>query len=176
MTNFRALGIALLTVSDSRSLERDKSGDLLSELAKSAGHNLIDRALIADDRYQLRAQISTWALAPEIEVVITTGGTGFTSRDTTPEALLPLFDKIIDGFGELFRAASFKEIGAATIQSRAIAGIVNGTLIFCLPGSTNACKTGWCMILETQLDARTKPCNFVDLMPRLKAAQNQALP
>lgn len=176
MTNFRALGIALLTASDSRLLEQDKSGNLLSELAKSAGHNLIDRALIADDLYQLRAQISTWILEPKIEVIITTGGTGFTGRDITPEALLPLFDKTIDGFGELFRAVSLKEIGVATIQSRVVAGIANGTLIFCLPGSTNACKTGWCMILKTQLDARTKPCNFVDLMPRLKEKQNQTLP
>lgn len=167
-SDFHALNFALLTISDSRSPEDDNSGKLLAGLIEKSGHRLVKKTLTKDDRYEIRAQISSWVIDPDIEVIITTGGTGFTGRDITPEAVLPLFDKLIDGFGELFRSVSFQEIGAATIQSRALAGIVNGVLVFCLPGSTNACQTAWRMILKTQLDARNKPCNFVDLLPRFK--------
>ncbi len=165
---FRSLGIALATVSDTRGLAEDTSGDLLAARIAAAGHSLSVRRVLKDDRYALRAVVSTWIADPSVAVVITTGGTGFTGRDTTPEALQPLFDKIIDGFGELFRALSFAEIGPSTIQSRALAGLANATLIFCLPGSTSACATAWDRIIAPQLDARTKPCNFVALLPRFR--------
>ncbi len=165
---FSSLNIALLSISDSRSLEDDTSGETLASLITQSGHSLADRLMSKDNRYEIRAKVSAWIANPAVQVIITSGGTGFTGRDTTPEALLPLFDKLVEGFGELFRSLSFQEIGASTIQSRALAGVANGTFIFCLPGSTNACKTAWEMILKTQLDARSKPCNFVDLMPRLK--------
>ncbi len=167
-TEFQPLRIALLTVSDSRTLETDTSGALLAELVTAAGHGVSERALERDDRYQLRARVSAWIAAPAIDVIITTGGTGFTGRDSTPEALGPLFDKHIDGFGELFRQLSFDEIGTSTIQSRALGGLANGTLVFCLPGSSGACRTGWNRILQNQLDSRHRPCNFVELIPRFR--------
>lgn len=162
------LQIAVLTVSDSRTLESDTSGSLLAQMLTHAGHQLAERTLAPDDRYRLRAIVSRWIADPLIDVVLTTGGTGFTGRDSTPEALQPLFDKTIDGFGELFRALSFEEIGTSTIQSRAVGGLANGTLIFALPGSSGACRTGWERILCAQLDIRHKPCNFVELIPRFR--------
>ena len=160
--------MALLTISDTRSIEEDKSGSILEQLAISAGHSVDDRQLVKDDIYKIRSKASQWSANQGIQVIITTGGTGFTGRDSTPEALEPLFDKKIDGFGELFRQISFKEIGSSTIQSRAIAGIANGTLIFSLPGSSNAVKTAWQEILKNQLDINFKPCNFAELIPRFK--------
>ena len=158
---FRPLNVAVLTVSDTRTLENDSSGAYLAGALQDAGHNLARRELLKDDIYQLRAVVSCWIADPDVEVVISTGGTGFTGRDSTPEALLPLFDKTIDGFGELFRQLSFDDIGTATVQSRCIAGLANRTAIFCLPGSTGACELGWQKILLEQLDGRTAPCNFV---------------
>ncbi len=166
MTDFVSLAIAILTVSDSRTLETDTSGQALVDQLTRAGHVLAERALVRDDRYILRATVSRWIADPKIQVVITTGGTGLTGRDITPEALRPLFDKEIEGFGELFRLISYDEIGTSTLQSRALAGLANGTVIFCLPGSTGACRTAWTKILEEQLDRRHKPCNFVELLPR----------
>lgn len=162
-----ALSCAILTVSDTRTLADDTSGDLLAELLQRDGHVLAERAIERDDVYAIRAVVSRWIAAPDVAVVITSGGTGFTGRDTTPEALTPLFDKTIEGFGELFRQISFNEIGSSTIQSRAVAGLANATLIFALPGSTNAVRTGWEKILHNQLNASFKPCNFVELLPRL---------
>lgn len=164
---FRVLGCAVLTVSDTRMEANDTSGDLLVERLTGAGHRLAARALLPDDRYRIRAQVSQWIVAPAVEVVIITGGTGLTGRDGTPEAIVPLLDKVIDGFGELFRTLSFEEIGSATIESRALAGTANGTVIFCVPGSTNACRLAWDRILGEQLDARFRPCNLVSLLPRL---------
>ncbi len=161
-----ALNCSILTISDSRTLKEDTSGALLAELIARDGHRLAERTLVPDSIYEVRATVSRWIADAEINVVITTGGTGFTGRDSTPEALLPLFDKTILGFGELFRQISFDEIGASTIQSRAVAGIANATLIFALPGSSNAVRTGWKKILHNQLDVNFKPCNFVELIPR----------
>lgn len=158
---FVPLNIAVLTVSDSRTFETDTSGDLLEEKLTSAGHNLASREICIDDVYQLRSIVSQWIASEDIQVVLVTGGTGFTSRDTTPEALIPLFDKAVEGFGELFRSVSYQEIGSSTIQSRAVAGMANQTVIFCMPGSPGACTTGWDNILVEQLDARHRPCNFV---------------
>jgi len=163
---FTPLRIAVTTVSDSRTPDNDTSGDLLCDKLQAAGHELAERLICPDDRYQLRALFSRWIAEPDLRVVISTGGTGITGRDTTPEAILPLFDKTIDGFGELFRQLSFQEIGASTVQSRAVAGIANGTLVFCLPGSTGACRTAWDGILNAQLDSRTRPCNFAQLIAR----------
>ena len=163
-----SLSVALLTISDTRSIEEDKSGSILEQLAISAGHSVNDRQLVKDDVYEIRSKTSQWIVNQNIQVIITTGGTGFTGRDSTPEALEPLFDKTIDGFGELFRQISFKEIGSSTIQSRAVAGIANGTLIFSLPGSSNAVETAWQQILKNQLDINFKPCNFAELIPRFK--------
>ena len=160
------LAIAVLTISDSRTLDNDTSGDLLVERLTGDGHLLTHRQLIPDNVYQIRATVSNWIADSTTNVVLTTGGTGFTGRDSTPEALLPLFDKIIEGFGELFRQISYEEIDSSTIQSRAVAGIANATLIFAVPGSTNACATAWDQILHNQLDASFKPCNFADLIPR----------
>ncbi|MFA5494719.1 MAG: molybdenum cofactor biosynthesis protein B [Porticoccaceae bacterium] len=157
---FKPLKIALLTVSDTRTLATDTSGDYLYGAITDAGHQLAVRDIIRDDIYQMRALVSAWIAAPEVEVVITTGGTGFTGRDSTPEALAPLFDKHIEGFGELFRHLSYGDIGTSTVQSRCLAGLANRTAIFCLPGSTGACQLGWEQILEAQLDSRTGPCNF----------------
>ena len=166
MAQVESLGAAVLTISDSRTPAEDTSGDLLCELLSADGHHLVDRALVPDDVYRIRAQVSAWIENPQVSVILTTGGTGFTGRDSTPEALSVLFDKTIDGFGELFRQLSFDEIGASTIQSRCVGGIANGTLIFALPGSSNAVRTGWEKILTHQLDINFKPCNFVELIPR----------
>jgi molybdenum cofactor biosynthesis protein B len=163
-----ALACAVLTVSDTRTAATDTSGDLLVELLTGDGHRLADRALVPDDVYQIRAIVSRWIAEPGIDVILSTGGTGLTGRDSTPEALLALFDKTILGFGELFRQVSYTEIGASTIQSRAVAGLANATLIFALPGSGNAVRTGWEKILHHQLNAAFRPCNFVELLPRLR--------
>lgn len=161
------LNIAVLTVSDSRTLATDTSGQYLADALEAAGHRLIDRALLADDIYQLRAQLSAWIANPEVQIVLTTGGTGFTGRDSTPEAVKPLLDKIMEGFGEMFRVLSFEEIGTSTLQSRAFAGVANGTFIFCMPGSTGACRTAWDKLLKAQLDSNNRPCNVAELFPRL---------
>ena len=166
-TEFSPLKIAILTVTDTRTRDNDTSGDYLVESLQGEGHQLADRALVADDIYKMREIFSRWIANPEVEVVISTGGTGLTGRDSTPEAVEPLFDKTIEGFGEMFRLKSLDDIGMSTIQSRAIAGLVNKTLIFCLPGSTGACKLGWEEILKEQLDIRTRPCNFAEMYPRM---------
>jgi molybdenum cofactor biosynthesis protein B len=166
-TEFSPLKIAILTVTDTRTRDNDTSGDYLVESLQGEGHQLVDRALVADDIYKMREVFSRWIANPEVEVVISTGGTGLTGRDSTPEAVEPLFDKTIEGFGEMFRLKSLDDIGMSTIQSRAIAGLVNKTLIFCLPGSTGACKLGWEEILKEQLDIRTRPCNFAQMYPRM---------
>lgn len=159
-----ALKVAVLTVSDTRSQETDTSGAFLEEALREAGHEIADRQIVIDDVYQLRAIVSQWIADPEVEVILTTGGTGFSGRDSTPEALAPLFDKTIDGFGEVFRALSHAEIGSSTVQSRALAGLANGTVIFCMPGSTGACRTAWEGVLRDQLDSEHKPCNFVGVL------------
>lgn len=164
---FTPLNVAVLTVSDSRTLEEDTSGQYLADSLQQAGHNLVDRQLITDDIYKIRAVISGWIADPEVHAVITTGGTGFYIRDSMPEAVSVLFDKKIDGFGEMFRLISKDEIGMSTIQSRAIAGMANNTVIFCLPGSSGACRTGWTQIIKEQLDSRTGPCNFVPHLMRV---------
>lgn len=158
---FIPLSIAVLTVSDTRTLDSDTSGQLLSDSLNVAGHQLADRQLQPDDIYQIRATVSAWIARSDVQVVLITGGTGFTGRDSTPEAIMPLLDKMVDGFGELFRHISWQEIGTSTLQSRALAGLANRTLIVCVPGSTNACRTAWTKILHEQLDSRTRPCNFV---------------
>jgi molybdenum cofactor biosynthesis protein B len=158
------LSIAILTVSDTRNEDTDTSGDLLVKNIQSENHQLIDRAIVKDDIYQIRAQVSQWIADPNVQVIISTGGTGFSGRDSTPEAMTPLFDKLIDGFGELFRQVSYDEIGSSTIQSRCIGGLANNTIIFCLPGSNNACQTGWQKIIKEQLDSDYKPCNYVGLV------------
>lgn len=157
----KALNIAVLTVSDTRTEATDTSGAFLAEAVQEAGHKLVVKAISKDDKYQLRAQVSEWIFRQDIQVIITTGGTGFTQRDNTPEALSVLFDKDIEGFGELFRHISYLEIGTSTVQSRALAGMANSTAIFCLPGSTGACRTGWNGILQEQLNSEHKPCHFV---------------
>jgi molybdenum cofactor biosynthesis protein B len=166
--SFEPLQIAVLTVSDSRSAADDRSGDTLQQRLEAAGHTLAARELVPDDIYRLRAVVSAWIADAVVQVVLVTGGTGVTARDSTPEALAPLFDRHIEGFGELFRWLSYEEIGASTIQSRCTAGVANGTLVFALPGSTGACRTAWDRILASQLDARTRPCNFVSLIPRMR--------
>jgi molybdopterin adenylyltransferase len=166
-SGFIPLRIAVLTVSDSRSEADDKSGALLREMAEAAGHEVIAKEIVPDDIYRLRALFSRWIADPEVQVVLSTGGTGLTGRDSTPEAITPLLDKPIEGFGELFRALSLEEIGTSTIQSRAMGGLANGTFLFCLPGSSGACRTAWERILKPQLDHRTRPCNFTQLIPRL---------
>ena len=160
------LAIAVLTISDSRTPANDTSGDLLVERLTGNGHLLASRDLVPDNVYQIRATVSNWIADDTTDVVLATGGTGFTGRDSTPEALLPLFDKTIEGFGELFRQISYGEIGSSTIQSRALAGLANATLIFAVPGSTNACATAWDRILQDQLDSTFKPCNFAELISR----------
>ena len=159
-----ALKVAVLTVSDTRTQETDTSGAFLEEALQDAGHDIADRKIVIDDVYQLRAIVSQWIADPSVEVILTTGGTGFSGRDSTPEALAPLFDKTIDGFGEVFRALSLSEIGSSTVQSRALAGLANGTVIFCMPGSTGACRTAWEGVLRDQLDSEHKPCNFVGVL------------
>jgi molybdenum cofactor biosynthesis protein B len=165
--DFIALSLCVLTVSDSRTTDNDTSGDCLVAALQAAGHQLCARALLPDDRYLLRALVSQWIADPRVDGVLVTGGTGFTGRDSTPEALLPLLDKTMPGFGELFRAISFEEIGTSSLQSRAFAGLANATFVFCLPGSTPACRTAWEKIIRVQLDARTRPCNLAALRPRL---------
>ena len=164
---FLPLKIAILTVSDSRGEDQDTSGKLLKECAETAGHQIVAKAIVHDDVHQLRAIFSHWIADPEVNVVLSTGGTGITGRDSTPEAVLPLLDKVIEGFGELFRQVSFEDISTSTVQSRAVGGLANGTFVFCLPGSTSACRTAWERILLPQLDIRTRPCNFAQLIPRL---------
>lgn len=158
------LNVAVLTISDTRMEETDRSGQALVERATSAGHRVAEKRIVADDVYQIRALVSAWIADPEVQVIITTGGTGFTGRDSTPEAVSVLLDKRIEGFGERFRLLSGEEIGSSTIQSRCLGGLANATVIFCLPGSTGACRTGWDGILAEQLDSRHKPCNFANLV------------
>lgn len=158
---FQPLNVAVLTVSDTRDESTDTSGKALVDRVVDAGHHLIDKTIVKDDVYQLRAIVSNWIADENIDVVISTGGTGFTARDNTPEALSVLFDKQVEGFGEIFRHVSLGEIGTSTIQSRAFAGMANHTVIFCVPGSTNACKTAWDKIIKEQIDASHRPCNFV---------------
>ena len=162
------LAIALLTVSDTRTAAEDSSGDALQQLLEAAGHRLMERRLVPDDRYQIRAEISRWIADAAVQVVISSGGTGLTGRDGTPEAVAPLLDKTIDGFGELFRVLSYETIGTSSLQSRCLAGVANGTLIFVLPGSLDAVTTAWNRLIGAQLDASTRPCNLVQLLPRLK--------
>lgn len=164
VSDFKPANIAVLTVSDTRNEENDTSGHYFVEQLQLAGHTLADKKIVIDDIYQLRAVVSQWIADEHIQAVLITGGTGFTSRDSTPEALLPLFDKQVEGFGELFRLVSFEEIGTSAIQSRAFAGMANHTVIFAVPGSTGACKTAWTKIIRQQLDASHRPCNF---MPHL---------
>ncbi|WP_104403279.1 molybdenum cofactor biosynthesis protein B [Vibrio penaeicida] len=163
-SKFEPANIAVLTVSDTRTEENDTSGGYLAEHLREAGHKLADKRIVIDDMYQIRAVVSKWIADDTIQAVMITGGTGFTSRDSTPEALVPLFDKQVEGFGELFRAVSYEEIGTSTIQSRAIAGFANHTVIFAMPGSTGACRTAWTKIIKQQMDASHRPCNF---MPHL---------
>lgn len=169
--SFVSLNIAVLTVSDTRTEATDSSGQTLVDLLTQAGHQLVHKAIVKDDIYQIRAVSSHWIADAGVNVILLTGGTGFAGRDSTPEAMTPLFDKEVVGFGELFRQVSQKDIGSSTIQSRALAGLANFTVIFCLPGSNNACKTGWQVIAE-QLDARHKPCNFVGLLQHKKAVSH----
>ncbi|QIZ78294.1 molybdenum cofactor biosynthesis protein B [Ferrimonas lipolytica] len=159
--NFVPLNVAVLTLSDTRTLENDKSGQFLVDGLIEAGHNVVERKIIKDDKYTIRAVMSDWIASEHVQVIISTGGTGFTDRDSTPESVAPLFDKEIEGFGELFRHITFLELGTSTVQSRAIGGMANRTAIFCLPGSTGACRTGWTKILKEQLDSTHRPCNFV---------------
>ena len=163
-----SLAIALLTVSDTRTLEDDSSGDALQQRLEAAGHRLVERLLVPDDRYQIRFAISGWIADPAVQVVISSGGTGLTGRDGTPEAVKPLLDKTIDGFGELFRVLSFETIGTSSLQSRALAGVANGTVIFVLPGSLDAVQTAWDRLISAQLNSETRPCNLVQLLPRLR--------
>ena len=163
-----SLAIALLTVSDTRALEDDSSGDALQQRLEAAGHRLVGRLLVPDDRYQIRAAISGWIADPAVQIVISSGGTGLTGRDGTPEAVAPLLDKTIDGFGELFRVLSFETIGTSSLQSRALAGVANGTVIFVLPGSLDAVQTAWDRLISAQLNSDTRPCNLVQLLPRLR--------
>ncbi len=165
---FIPLRVAVITISDSRTAENDKSGDYLADALAAEGHHLAHRAIVRDDRYALRAAFSALIADPDVDIVLSTGSTGLTGRDIAPEALTPLFDKEIEGFGELFRAASVTDIGAATIQSRAFAGLANATVIFCMPGSPGACRTAWEEVIRPQLDARTRPCNLANLMPRFR--------
>ena len=167
-SEFKPLSLCVLTVSDTRTAADDTSGDYLCDALRAAGHRLHERAIVRDDKYAMRAIASRWIADADVDGVIVTGGTGFTGRDSTPEALLPLLDKEMPGFGELFRALSFDEIGTSTLQSRAFAGLANATFVFALPGSTSACRTAWEKIISAQLDARTRPCNLANLRPRLK--------
>src|SRR4030081_1300493 len=164
---FIPLKIAVLTVSDTRDLADDKSGAMLAERIEKAGHALADRAIVTDDVEKIRARVKQWIADPAVDVVVTTGGTGSTGRDVTPEAIEPLFEKRMDGFATAFHMLSYAKIGTSTIQSRATAGVAGATFIFCLPGSPGACRDGWDGILAAQLDYRTRPCNFVEIMPRL---------
>jgi len=162
------LNIAVLVVSDSRTEKTDKSGKLLAGRIEATGHHLYEKRIVPDDIYQIRAAVATWIADPAVNAVLTTGGTGVTGRDGTPEAVSVLFDKEIAGFGEIFRHLSYEEIGTSSLQSRALAGVANGSYVFCLPGSSGACATAWDRLIAAQLDYRTRPCNLVELMPRLK--------
>ena len=164
-SEFRPLSAAVLTVSDSRTRADDRSGDFLAGALEQAGHRLADRRIVRDDRYAIRAIVAEWIASELIEVILATGGTGFRSRDVTPEAVRPLLDREIPGFPELFRSLSAEEIGSSTIQARPLGGIANDTLVFCIPGSTGACRTAWEGILAEQLDASHRPCNFAELLP-----------
>ena len=166
-THFLPLRISVLVVSDTRTAETDSSGKTLALRLTQAGHTLSEKCIVPDDIYQIRAVLSRWIVDPAVDIVMTTGGTGLTGRDGTPEAVKPLFDKVIEGFGEMFRWVSYEEISTSTIQSRVTAGVANGTYIFCLPGSSGACRTGWDKILAAQLDNRNRPCNFAEILPRL---------
>ena len=168
-----SLAIALLTVSDTRTLDDDRSGDALQTRLQAAGHRLVERAIVPDDRYRIRAVISQWIADPAVQVVISSGGTGLTGRDGTPEAVAPLLDKTIEGFGELFRVLSFETIGTSSLQSRCLAGVANGTVVFVLPGSLDAVETAWDRLIRAQLDAGTRPCNLVALLPRLGEAPDR---
>lgn len=165
---FRALRIAVLTVSDTRDRSNDSSGDLLVERLTAAGHSLADRGIVRDDAALIAAQMAAWIADPQVDVVISTGGTGLTGRDVTPEAMERVAEKMIPGFGEMFRLVSYQKIGTSALQSRATAAVANGTYLFALPGSTGACRDGWDEILHTQLDSRHRPCNFAELIPRLR--------
>ena len=165
---FAALNLCVLTVSDTRTAENDTSGDYLVAALTDAGHSLYARAISRDDKYRLRAIVSAWIVETGVRGILVTGGTGFTGRDSTPEALRPLLDKEMPGFGEMFRVLSFEEIGTSTLQSRAFAGLANDKFVFCLPGSTSACRTAWEKLIRAQLDARTAPCNLANLRPRLR--------
>ena len=164
---FVPVRIAVMTVSDTRTADTDTSGDILAQRAQDAGHTLAARAIVTDDKEKIAAQVQSWIDAPDIDVVISTGGTGLTGRDTTPEAITPLFEKTIEGFSVIFHQVSFQSVGLSTLQSRAIAGLANNTFIFALPGSNGAVKDGWDKVISFQLDSRHKPCNLVELMPRL---------
>jgi molybdenum cofactor biosynthesis protein B len=165
--SFVPLSLCVLTVSDTRSSAEDASGGYLCSALQQEGHRVHTRSLLPDDRYRIRALVSQWIADPEVDGILVTGGTGFTGRDSTPEAIAPLLDKEMPGFGELFRWLSFEEIGTASLQSRAFAGVANSTFVFCLPGSTSACRTAWQKLVRAQLDARTAPCNLVALRGRL---------
>ena len=159
-----ALNVAVLTVSDTRTRDTDTSGQFLEDALLEAGHNLADRTIVIDDIYRIRAVLSAWIADTDMHSILVTGGTGFSGRESTPEAVLPLFDKTIEGFGEVFRALSFEEIGSSTVQSRALAGLANRTAVFCMPGSTGACKTAWNGLIRDQLDIDHRPCNFVKVL------------
>lgn len=167
-SDFKPLSLCVLTVSDTRTADNDTSGDYLCAALAEAGHRLHARAISRDDRYRLRAIVSAWIAEDGVHGILITGGTGFTGRDSTPEAISPLLDKAMPGFGEMFRVLSYDEIGTSTLQSRAFAGLANDKFVFCLPGSTSACRTAWEKLIRAQLDARTKPCNLAGLIPRLR--------
>jgi molybdopterin adenylyltransferase len=168
-----ALGIAVLTLSDTRTLDDDKSGSLLVQRIADTGHRLAAREICSDDRYVVRAKLSAWLIDPAVDAIIITGGTGLTGRDLAPEAIRPLLDREIEGFGELFRWLSYEDIGVSTIQSRALAGTANGRFVFCLPGSRGACELAWDKIIAPQLDPATRPCNLAELLPRLREPSDQ---
>ena len=170
------LSIALLTVSDTRTLAEDRAGDALQRRLEAAGHCLAERRICPDDRYKIRACVSAWIADDTVQVVITSGGTGLTGRDGTPEAIEPLLDKCIDGFGELFRVLSFETIGTSSLQSRCLAGVANGSIVFVLPGSLDAVETAWDRLIQAQLDATTQPCNLVQLIPRLRESADRQAP
>ena len=170
-TEMKPLNIAVLTVSDTRIEEDDTSGGHLVEALGESGHHLAAKQIVIDDIYRIRACISAWIADPDIDAVLVTGGTGFSGRDSTPEAVSPLFDKAVEGFGEVFRALSYQEIGSSTVQSRAVAGFANNTVIFCMPGSTGACRTAWNGLIREQLDSTHRPCNFVGVLKARTAQQ-----
>lgn len=165
---FIPINIAVMTVSDTRTDATDTSGKLLCDRIQASGHTLAEKIIVPDDIYQIRAVVSRWITDESVQAIITTGGTGVTGRDGTPEAIKPLLDKEIQGFGEIFRMISYEDIKTSTIQSRALSGVANGTYLFCLPGSSGACRTGWDALIKDQLDVRHSPCNLAELMPRLR--------